>query len=62
MRQQLISFVSASRPDNADHEYNCHSWVEAVLRRMRDANYIAPDTYEASFDGMIAATLEATDE
>lgn len=62
MRQQLISFVSGTHPDNADREYNCHSWVEAALRRLRDAGYITPDTYEASFDGMIAVTQEAKDE
>lgn len=61
-RPQLISFVLDSEPDNGDREYNCHSWIEVIIRRMRDAGYILPNTYSASLDGMMAATLEATDE
>ena len=61
-RPQLIAFVFAVQPNNRDREYNCHSWVQEVLQRMRDSGHILPSTYDVSLDAMIGLTLEAEDE
>lgn len=61
-KPQLIAFVHRTRPDNGSDEYNCHSWVQEVLMGFRDAGYISAQIYSDAVDGMLGATLEATDE
>ncbi|EPE07100.1 hypothetical protein F503_07751 [Ophiostoma piceae UAMH 11346] len=47
--------------DNESYEYNCHSWVEKALQLLKDYGYIAEAEYEAGFDSMMGATVEAVD-
>ena len=61
-KPQLVAFVQQTSPENGNAEYNCHSWVQEVLKRSMEVEYLSTQTYTDAVDGMIAATLEAADE
>jgi len=46
---------------NDDREFNCQSWIEEALRRLRNAGEISTQQYEDGFDHMMDAVAEARD-
>lgn len=61
-KAQLIYVVRQTPPDNSSQESNCQTWVGAVLKKLRDSNYLLPEDCTKGIDGMVEATMEAEDE
>lgn len=56
---QTVQALQSVPIDNYDREFNCQTWVEAALRRLKDVGHLSPVTYERGIDGMIDAIAEA---
>ena len=47
---QLVALISQT-PDSSNREFNCQTWVEAVLKRLSDAGYLLQEDYSKGIDG-----------
>jgi hypothetical protein len=61
-KAELVALASRTPPDNTSWEFNCQTWVEAVLKRFADEGYLKPDDYSRGIDGMVDVIMEAKDE
>lgn len=61
-KAQLVSFVCQTPIDNSDLEFNCQTWVERALKRLVQAGYLEQEDYTNGVNGMVDATMEATEE
>ena len=59
---QLRSALRAIPINNSDPEFNCQTWIETVLKRLKDRNLLSNESYENGVDGMVDAIAEAEDE
>lgn len=57
-----MAVVHGVRVDNADPEENCQTWVEKVLKRLSQMQYLSHETYQKAVDDMVAVIDEAEDE
>jgi len=61
-KAQLVSLISQNSPDNSNQEFNCQTWVGAVLQRLCDMRYMSQEDGTKGVNGMVDATMEAEDE
>ena len=59
---QIIQILRAVSVMNHDLEFNCQTWVEAAIRKLRYTSMLANDSYMHGLDGMVNAIAEAEDE
>lgn len=58
----LARTMATVRIDNHDREFNCQTWVEMALKRLRDLELLTPEAYSDGVDGMVDAIAEAEDD
>lgn len=59
---QIFQILRAVPVLNHDREFNCQTWVEAAIRKLRDKSMLASDSYMHGLDGLVNAIAEAEDE
>lgn len=59
---ELLKLIYETTPRNWDPEFNCHGWVEMLLKRLVREGLISEEQYLISLDGMVEATMEAVDD
>ena len=59
---EVAKMMYSVPPNNADPEYNCHSWVSKALEKLVNEGFLREEEAEEGVDKMIRATLEAKDE
>lgn len=61
-RAQVIEILRTVSIENQDREFNCQSWVEAALKKLRDSGMLTSALYAHGVDEMVDVIAEATDE
>ncbi|KAM3503506.1 hypothetical protein MY11210_008690 [Beauveria gryllotalpidicola] len=59
---ELAALLENVSVNNNDPEFNCQQWVQYVLWALFDNGYLNEEQYNDGLNGMIDATMEATDE
>lgn len=62
LQPQLVALISQTPPDNSNREFNCQTWVEAILKGLGDAGYLLQEDYSKGIGGMVDAKMEAADK
>lgn len=59
---QLTTALRAVEIKNNDREFNCQTWVEQVLKKLKDRKDLSQEEYDKGVDGMVDAIAEAKDD
>ncbi|KXT00466.1 hypothetical protein AC578_1941 [Pseudocercospora eumusae] len=59
---QTVQALQSTPIKNRDREFNCQTWVENALKRLKDAGFLSEEAYSKGVDGMVEAIAEAEAE
>lgn len=61
-KAQLVALIYQTPSNNSSYEFNCQTWVGAVLQNLAGRNYLLRDECSNAVDAMVDATLEGVVE
>jgi hypothetical protein len=61
-RNQIIQILRRVPIENEDREFNCQTWVEGALKKLRELGMLTGALYAQGLDEMVDVIAEATDE
>jgi hypothetical protein len=61
-RNQIIQILRRVPIENEDREFNCQTWVEGALKKLREMGMLTDALYAQGLDEMVDVIAEATDE
>jgi hypothetical protein len=61
-KAQLTGFIHQTPVDNSSLDFDCQKWVGAALQRLAIAGYLTDRECRDGVNGMVDATMEATEE
>jgi hypothetical protein len=59
---QLAGLICQTPIDNSSRDFDCQKWVAAALQRLTTARYLTNEECRDGINGMVDATMEATEE
>ncbi|EOD45705.1 hypothetical protein GTA08_BOTSDO03033 [Neofusicoccum parvum] len=61
-KAEVVQLLAGVPIENWDREFNCQSWVEKGMRKLREIEWVSEEEFEQGLDGMIECILEADED
>lgn len=61
-KAEVVQVLAQVPIENWDREFNCQSWVEKSIGKLRELEWVSAEEVEQGFDAMIECILEADEE